>query len=671
MPMKNIFHFKSFLNFLSRNKLFTAINVFGFAVSLMFVVLLGLYVQDELSVDSFHANKDRIFRVEYEGSAKLPPGLPALLEARYPEIETSTRVMSVSGEIDPIAGFTDEEISVSGMAVDSGFFNIFSFPFVEGSAASAMRTRDDIVLTQRFARRLFGQQEAVGRSLRIAGHDFTVSGVVRDFEHTHFANPQMVVSIHWMPLLWLGIENPKQASNIMGIVNGAYDIPVYLMGRENTDLAARLDTAELAHAFRDVFELTLFQRGDLRSPRLTALEDVYLTPLASRSTVYNDRTYLLVLRLAAMVILLFAVINYINLSVAQSGFRAQEAATRRLLGGSKGSLFAGFVLESLIICFVSLCLGVLLSMLVEPWFRRVMWTNISVEGAFTAGNIALALAGVVVIGVISGLVPAYVLTRFKPIDVVRGTFKRQTKMVYSKVLIAFQYCITIALIGCTVTIMRQLDFMRHSDLGFDTEQLIVCGNRFTATRMDGVRGELMSVPGVSAVSFSHAVPGIGNYNGRYGHYDIDGKLHNLAGFFGDTAFLRVFGIETLRETGLRESDGAQIWLTEAAWRDLELAPDATEYTRGDGERFKFKIAGCCGISIRTISRSRLFRLWCVWSRVCGEPVFLSGCREGMLSRRWTASGKFTTGCREATISTGVFCNKISTICTGSRSGWPR
>lgn len=586
--MSHLFGLKSFWNFLRRNKLFTTINIFGFAVSLMFVVLIGLYVQSELAVDDFQANKDRIFRLEYEGSTMLPPAMASAMQNHYPEIEATTRIYGPWDlKLEAIPGFTSEKTTGKAMFVDSAFFTIFSFPFVEGTPERAMPTINDVVLTRRFARRLFGNKAAIGQPLRIAGRDFIVSGVVADFEHTHFINPDVIMAVDWVPPVCFGVDYPE----FMNTMNGNYDFSTYLLAKEHTDLANRLDTAELAHTFLNVFNLDLFKIGHLRNPRLCPLKEVYLNPIYGRAARSNSRHYLLALQVTVWVILLFAVINYINLSVAQSGFRAKEAATRRLLGGSRGSLFCGFILESLIICFVSFVLGLLLASSVEPWFREVMQTDISLKESFTAGNVLLALAGVLVIGAVSGLVPAFVLTRFQPIDVVRGTFRRQTKMVYSKVLIAFQYCITIALLGCTITIGRQIDFMCHSDLGFKSESVVVCSNPFTVQQVDGVRNDLMSIPGVAAVSFSDAAPGTGHYNGYYGLDDIDGRFHDLAGLNGDTAFLAVLGIHPVWETGGREPNGQQIWLTDAAWHDLELADDATEYTRGKTERHKFNIAG--------------------------------------------------------------------------------
>lgn len=585
--MSNSLQLKAFWNFLQRNKLFTAINIFGFAVSLAFVVLIGLYVQDELSVDDFQANKERIFRLEYAERSNLPPALGAAVVARYPEIEAVTRIYACDLTVAPIAGFTAEENTADGLFVDSSFFSIFSYPFVEGSPATAMQTSRDVVLTRRFARRIFGNESATGRTLHIGKHDFTVGGVVDDFEHSVFRSPDILLPVEKAFAVAYGIDDPSQ----MAVINGNYDFGLYLLGRPGSDLATRLDTAELNRLFLEDLQLDLFRSGNINHPRLCPLKEVYLSPIPGQGTRSNTRTYLLILGATAALILLFAVINYINLSVAQSGFRAQEVAMRRLLGGSRGSLFAGFIVESLLLCFVSFGIALLLASTAEPWFRTVMQSDISVAKGFTTGNVVLALVGVGLIGTISGLVPAYVLTRTEPIDIVRGTFRRQTKMVYSKILITFQYGITIVLIGCTITIGRQLDFMRHSDLGFDSAHVIICKNRFTASQRDAVRGELMSIPGVTAVSFADNLPGIGHYNGRYGHYDLDRRLHDLAGFNGDSAFLNVLGIVPLRETGRVNADGRRYWLTETAWRDLELAEDATEYTRGENPRYNFAIAG--------------------------------------------------------------------------------
>ena len=587
--MRTIFYLKSFWNFLQRNKLFTAINVFGFAVSLMFVILLGLYVQDELSVDSFHANRDRIYRVEYAERVQLAPGLAKVMAARYPEIEAWTRVCTKDRyTLDPIAGYTAETVDADVLLTDSSFFSIFSFPFVEGDPSTVMHTWDDVVLTESFVRKLFGTESAMGKVISKGGINYVVSGVVRDFEHTHFRNPDLIVPIdNWLRTAKSDPVNLAQQMNHIGNNN---DILIYLMGRENADMPARLDTAELNRYFTQELKLQMFVEGVWNHPRLNQLENIYLTS-NDPGTHGNSPVYLLILGGTVLVILLFAVINYINLSVAQSGFRAQEAAMRLLLGGNRRQLFANFVTESLLVCLVSFGLALLLVSAVEPWFRDVLQTQVSLAQGATWRNVTLALGVVFVVGVLAGLAPAYVLTRFKPIDVVRGTFRRRTKMVYSRVLIVFQYVITIALIGCSVTIVRQLNFMRHSDLGFDTEQVVVCRNRCTAAQADGFRDRLLGIPGVEVVSFSNAIPGVGNGSGRYIHTDIEGRYHDLWAYYVDTAFFSVLGIEPLAKTGLQQPDGSRIWLNRKAWEDLGLTPDATEYTKGDNDERKFILSG--------------------------------------------------------------------------------
>ena len=587
--MARLFHFRSFWNFLGRNKLFTAINIFGFAVSLMFVLLLGLYVQDELSVDSFHENKERIYRLEADDGAQFAPGLAPAMAARYPEIEAWTRICTKDRyTLDPIAGYTDETVDAEILLTDSSFFSIFSFPFVEGNPATVMHTWDDVVLTESFARRLFGHEPAMGKVISTRGIDYTVSGVVRDFEHTHFRHPDMIVPID----NWLRSSKTTRSflAGQMNTLNDNADILIYFQGRRNADLSARLDTAELNRCFKQELRLRRFVENISGNPHLNRLENIYLDR-QDPGTRGNSPIYLLILGTTVLVILLFAVINYINLSVAQSGFRAQEAAMRLLLGSTRGQLFASYVTESLLICSVSFVLALLFASTVEPWCQNVLQTKVSLSEGATAENIAVVLAGVVTIGGASGLVPAYVLTRFKPIDVVRGTFRRKTKMVYSKVLIVFQYVITIVLIGCSVTIVRQLDFMRHSDLGFDTEQVVVCRNRCTAEQVAGFRDRLMQIPGVEVVSFAHTIPGVGDGSGRYIHTDIEGQFHEIWAYYVDTAYFPALGIEPLRETGQRQPDGSRIWLNRRAWNDLGLAPDAVEYTKGQEMRHKFIISG--------------------------------------------------------------------------------
>ncbi len=570
--MRNFFQLKSFWNFLQRNRLFTAINVFGFAVSLAFVVLIGLYVQQELAVNTRQPNRDRTYRLVGSSRSNFAPFTGADLMTRYPEIERYTCIVYRDGwelEVEAEASGTSDRYRGTGFFTDSSFFRIFSFPFVEGTPDQALQSKNEVVLTESYARQLFGDRPALGRTISSEVFDeLVVCGVVRDFgKETHFMNPDFI--------LWIDNLSPYFGINVL-TNTGWCGSEVYFKAHPGADLPAK--TADLDQYLHSNQNYWLFVRDSTNHPGFERLEEVYLSQKStfSDSVRNNDSRFLMVLGITALVILFFAVINYINLSVAQSGFRAKEAATRRLLGGSRGSLFGGFVLESIIICFVSLVLGILMAMTVEPWFREVMQTDISIKENFTAGNVALALAGVLVIGAVSGLVPASVLTRFQPIDVVRGTFRRQTKMVYSKVLIAFQYCITIVLIGCTVTIGRQMDFMLKSDLGFRHDYRLYCSNvTKNLAEQQAVRSELLAIPGVEQVAFAAGVPPLDCENISF--TDEKDKSHAMKVFMGDSVYMEMMGYQILHRTGVEGGQG--IWLNETAWRRHEISDDDLRFDK--------------------------------------------------------------------------------------------
>ncbi len=568
-PMGHFLQLKSFWNFLKRNKLFTAINIFGFAVSLAFVVLIGLYVQDEVAVNRSQVNRDRIYRIVGSTLATFAPPTGPDLMNRYPEIERYTltypgnrgREVSVESETgaEPVRYLGD------ALLTDSSFFRVFSFPFVEGTPEQALQTKGETVLTESYARKLFGNQPALGKTIRVSGFgDLVVSGVVADFgKETHFGNPDFILWIDNLSTAW-GWDLIHHT--------GWCNVEMYFMTYPGTDLPAK--TADLDKYLHSNDMYWLFRHDSTNHVAFEPLEEVYFSSKRSfEENRSNDARFLMVLGATALLILAFAIINYINLSVAQSGFRAQEAATRRLLGGSRGSLFGGFILESLIICFVSFCIGLLLAQTIEPWFRGVMGCDTSIADSFTAANVALAVGGIVVIGVVSGLVPAYVLTRFKPIDVVRGTFRRQTKMVYSKILIAFQYAITIALIGCTITVIRQTNFMMKTDLGYRHDYLLTCGNvAYNGAERAAVRSQLMAMPGIEQVAFVAGTPTDGGNNNSF--TDKEGRQHSFQMFIGDSAYMELMGFEILHRTGVVSDRG--VWINETAWKRLELPDDATE-----------------------------------------------------------------------------------------------
>lgn len=569
--MKNFFDFKSFLNFLRRNKLFTAINIVGFAISIMFIILLGLYIRREFAVDSFHPLKDRTFRLVHQSGTSVAAFAGPDLESRYPEIEKTVRLYGTRIEV---GNFEGEMFNEDILLADSSFFSVFAFPFVEGNPQGVMPTPQDVVLTESFARKLFGAEPALGKTIKLEdGTLYNVNGVVRDFGNSHLKNPAVV-----MPL-----------KNLDALAPGTLTYPgygiftLYIVTKPGADLAGKM--VEMGEYFKSDQRYMQFHLGFSSDPQLEPMEKIYFSDRYAQNFMRsNDRTFISVLAVTALLILIFAVINYINLSVAQTGFRAKEAAIRRLLGGTRWQLFRGFIVESEILCFVSLLVGLALAALVQPWFIQVMGTDPLLGEGLTWANAGLVFGGVLLLGVFAGCIPAFTITSFQPIEVVRGTFRRRTKMVYSKVLIAFQYCITIVLVGCTITILRQVDYMSQTDMGFEKDYIIRCTNAVSLEQQAGFRDQLMAIPGVMQVAFASSSPdGGGNYKS---FTDDEGNNRTIVEFKGDSSYMDMMGFRVLSRTGVPDADA--VWMNETAWKKLGLPENATEYR---SKTWNFRIRG--------------------------------------------------------------------------------
>ena len=283
-----------------------------------------------------------------------------------------------------------------------------------------------------------------------------------------------------------------------------------------------------------------------------------------------------------MLILLFAVINYINLSTAQSESRAREMAVRRLLGCSRKALFTRLIVESVLLCILSLLIALLLAGIAEPIFNRILQTHIWVSNLFSASNLGIGVVAIILLGLLTGVIPASVITRARPIDVVRGSFRHKTKMVYNKILIGFQYLITIVLLGCTLTMSRQIDMMLHADLGFDTaNKLYLSIPDLNPGQSAGLKNQLLQIAGVENVALVRGVPMLGSNNTSDTWHD---RPISTQRFEGDSSYLKIMGFRILRDN--RTDDRKAIWLNETAMQAMEL-PDSASYC----EYFKCPIAG--------------------------------------------------------------------------------
>lgn len=568
--MKTIFDFRAFLNFLGRNKLYTAINIFGFSISLMFVILLVTYTRQEYAVDQFHSNKERIFRLCDETDACFAPLIGRDLKARYPEIETYVRLF----ETDEVATTGERHLKAKILLSDPDFFRMFSFRLAEGDTAQVLRSKNGALLSESFARNLFPEGDYLDKIVTIKGESVPVTGILRPFGNSQFVTPDVMLSFEeWAPLVygWDGVLKRGYASA---------SFPLYLMLKPHADLSAKMPDM-LSHLKTYYWP---YKDDHARELTIIPLTEVYLSnPLyASEHIRIGSKTLINTFFSVAMLILLFAVINYINLSTAQSESRAREMAVRRLLGCSRKALFTRLIVESVLLCILSLLIALLLAGIAEPIFNRILQTHISVSNLFSASNLGIGVVAIILLGLLTGVIPASVITRARPIDVVRGSFRHKTKMVYNKLLIGFQYLITIVLLGCTLTMSRQIDMMLHADLGFDTaNKLYLSIPDLNPSQSAGLKNQLLQIAGVENVALVRGVPMLGFNNTSDTWHD---RPISIQRFEGDSSYLKIIGFRILRDN--RTDDRKAIWLNETAMQAMEL-PDSASYC----EYFKCPIAG--------------------------------------------------------------------------------
>lgn len=562
--MNNLLDFKSFFKFLSRNSAYTAIDVFGLSVSLMFVILIAVYTVQEVSTDKFQEKGDRIYLLTNEHNGGSAYRLAQHVKDRYPEVEM----------ICPTALFTDQATAVKDQTMnadvllaDSTFFDMFSFGLIEGTSGQVLSGKSYAVVSETFANSAFGGRSPIGESLRIRDSVLvTVSGIMKDIKNSVIPTCDVLIRMDNVKYFNAGMDSESFSNS------GAACLFFQLQSAGALD--GKLE--DMAAWFKTFF--WLYQDGFVQKANLIPLNELYFTSLVSTAFLNRgDWKFVMVLMSVGILILLFAIINYINLTVAQTGFRAKEMATRRLLGSSRAELFTRLIMESTLLSFLSFGLGLLLAFAVVPATNALLETQIDLLGAVSPATVLSALGLILLLGCLSGLLPAIIISNTKPIEVVRGTFRARTKMVFSKFFITFQNAITIVLIAASITMVAQSYHLIHAPLGYNTTNILEMDVwKMEDSQRTAFVGEVSSLPGVKRVALSRGIPfDLGNnWSGTF-----DGKNISFQLFIGDQAYFDMLGIKILRDNQVASEDA--YYLTQYAFKELGLPEDTPSFKYGE------------------------------------------------------------------------------------------
>lgn len=559
--MNSNLDFKSFLKFMGRNKFYTAINIFGFSVSLMFVILIAVYAERELNIDKRQANGDRIAVLANEESMGTAVPVAYWLEERYPEIEKVCP--AVFDRDEQQITFNDKKYVAKTAYVDSTFFEIFSFELLDGGREQALQDSYGAVISESFAHKLFGNENPMGRTLNISDSTgVTITGVMRDIDRSVIPYVDVLLRIERVAEF-----NPSLSRDNAG---NAGSCVAFILQKPGADLSVRAD--EMLEFFKERF--WVYKMDFLHDVRILPFSEIYFSDLYKTGMEGGDRRFVLVLLSVGILVLLFAIINYINLTSAQSGQRAKEMAMRRLLGSSRESLLFRLIAETTLMTLISFVIGMLLAQLALPYACNLLQVRFTLATLVSPAWFVAILLLILIVGGLSGLLPALLISSVKPIDVVRGTFRRRTKMVFSKVFIVFQNVITIVMIAASLTMYLQINHLIKAPLGYNTTNIIEADNVFRSHNEMAMAEDLLrQLPCVKEIGRTNGTPssGTNNLSATY-----EGKSLSFQQMVVDSAAFRIFGLQIKQDNHVAASSGGW-YLNELAFKQMELPEDTVTF----------------------------------------------------------------------------------------------
>jgi putative ABC transport system permease protein len=396
--------------------------------------------------------------------------------------------------------------------------------------------------------------------------------------------------------LLVRIDNVKYFNSGMDseTFNNAGSAYIFIMEKENARLQDKAD--DMAEFFKEIF--WIYRDGLSKKVNLIPLKEIYFSEIKSSNGILNQGDWRLVMILMSVgiAILIFALINYINLTVAQSGFRAKEMATRRLLGSSRQGLFARLIFESTLLCLISFLLALLLAALCAPYADDLLQAKIDIAGIVSGWSILASACLILILGVISGWLPATLISNVEPIDITKGSFGRKNKMVFSRFFIVFQNVITIMLLVGSITMAAQTWHLIHAPLGYKTANIInmPTDNFKDRGEISFFANEVKQLASVKRVGFAQGNP-LNAWNNNTVRYNDKSIGFQILG--GDTAVFEILGLQMLKDyhLGSGVSDNySHFYFSQQAMKETELEEGVTEIRFPDNGNWALQVDGVIG-----------------------------------------------------------------------------
>ena len=544
---------KSYLRFLSRNKLYTAIEVVGLSISLAFVIIMSCFVWQNMSVNRHYPDQDRMYAIGGEGDVMSNMVMTQTMMDAIPEIEDGTTLKVLS--MYPQSSVEGSDIGQGFfMGVYKEFFDLFPTEFMYGHVES-FNDLGNAIVTESIADQ-FGGADIIGKKLLFEGeHEFTIAAVVEDFNNTIFSNAQVILNLNGPAF------NSQYGYDLHGSSSGTISIIKVKKGTDENELLEKMESVYEADISAD-------RRRDSYLS-LTRLDRIYTSD-------NNDGDYtgfkkgnagmMTAFSIIVVFLLISAIFNYINLSTALAGRRSKEIATRMLLGEDRREVFVRNILESLGFMAACMCFAFIIASLCLPYVNDLLNSPIPVRIRLSHGYIYMYMLILGVAALLCGIVPALISFRFKPIEIIKGHYRYQSKRAFSKVFIIIQNTIAIIIIAVTLVMDAQIRHMIDMPLNASVDNLY-----YASPYSADFEKQLTELP--NAADFGRASGRPGQSSGTYGfllNNDIN-KQVTMDVCECDSKAFELYGFRIVKDYGVPNGEGA--WLTESAARKLEIDPE--------------------------------------------------------------------------------------------------
>ena len=548
-----------------KDSFFSTLNVLGLALGIAVSIVLLLILQHDLSYDRYHEQHERIYRLgghlQATGvdarTARSARELANILKAEFPEVQNVVRANSwdhVLVSYDDGKGKPKEFYEEDVVRTDSSYFQLFTHRFISGDPRTCLTELNTVVITESTAKRYFGDEDPLNKTLKLADELWRVTGVIEDVpENTHLKFDFLLSRL--VDREWVMEQGQLKSEAFWNP-----DVYTYLLFPEGYDTKAFY--AKFPSIYTKYFKSFGDKVGGKYAPILEPLADIHFHSDLDRDEAHGNLSYLYAFTGIGLFIVLLACINYMNLATAKAVNRASEIAMRKTLGLGKGALRMAFLGESILMAFISLLLAIALVVFVLKGtaFNDLIGKNLSADffgnPVLMFGTIAITLF----VGIASGIYPAFYLTSVPTLQALKGAFKNRKSSHYlRRVLTTVQFAISIFVVACTLLMNQQIEFVRNRELGFNGENTVVLPIQDTLVlhQIGGIKSEFMRYPGIAGATTSHHIPGY-NVNGgpvMWAEGDQGMQQQAFTIMVVGEDFLNTMGIEILQGRDFQKGAG--------------------------------------------------------------------------------------------------------------------